>query len=80
MSPPKFLPNLSTDDQENATFEAKNTNPHAPIPKPGYICCLRGVIVKIGKDLLNFTHNTSISGVKHRWTTLYCNNEAIQLL
>ena len=35
MSPPKFLPNLSSDSQENATFEAKNTNPHAPIPKPG---------------------------------------------
>ena len=34
MSPPKFLPNLSTDGQENATFEAKNTNPHALIPKP----------------------------------------------
>ena len=36
MSPPKFLPNLSTDGQENATFEAKNTNPHAPIPKPDH--------------------------------------------
>ena len=35
MSPPKFLPNLSADGKENATFEAKNTNPHAPIPKPG---------------------------------------------
>ena len=34
MSPPKFLPNLSTDGQENATYEAKNTKPHAPIPKP----------------------------------------------
>ena len=47
MSPPKFLPNLSTDGQENATFEAKNTNPHAPIPKPvheplsGLYECLR---------------------------------------
>ena len=29
-------PNLSTDGQENATFEAKNTNAHALIPKPVY--------------------------------------------
>ena len=34
MSPQNFLPNLSTDGQENATFEAKNTNPHAAIPRP----------------------------------------------
>ena len=34
MSPPKFLPNLSTDGQENATFGAKNTNPHTAISKP----------------------------------------------
>ena len=34
ISPPKNLPNLSTDGQENTTFEAKNTNPHALIPKP----------------------------------------------
>ena len=26
------MPNLSTDGQENATFGAKNTNPHAAIP------------------------------------------------
>ena len=36
MSPPKFLPNLSTDGQDNATFEAKNTNPHALIHKPAH--------------------------------------------
>ena len=35
MSPPKFLPNLSTDSQQNATFGAKNTNPHTAISKPG---------------------------------------------
>ena len=29
-------PNLFTDGQENATFEAKNTNAHALIPKPVY--------------------------------------------
>ena len=34
ISPTIFFPNLSTDSQENATFEAKNTNPHALIPKP----------------------------------------------
>ena len=28
------MPNLSTDGQENATFGAKNTNPHATISKP----------------------------------------------
>ena len=36
ISPQKFLPNQSTDSQENATFEAKNTNPHAAIPSSAY--------------------------------------------
>ena len=36
MSHTNFLINLSTYGQENATFEAKNTNPHALIPKPAY--------------------------------------------
>ena len=37
MSPPKFLPNLSTDGQENATFGAKNTNTITAISKPDYV-------------------------------------------
>ena len=32
ISPPKNLPNLSADGQENATFSLKFTNPHAAIP------------------------------------------------
>ena len=36
LSHQKKFPNLSTVGQENATFEAKNTNPRALIPKPGY--------------------------------------------
>jgi len=32
LSPQFFFQNLSTDGQENATFVAKNTNPHAAIP------------------------------------------------
>ena len=46
ISPQKLLPNLSTDGQENASFGAKNTNPHTAISKPGYyqgscyvLCC-----------------------------------------
>ena len=31
-----FLPNLSTDGQENATFGAKNTNPITTISKSGH--------------------------------------------
>ena len=36
ISPQIFLPNLSRDGQENATFGAKNTNPHTAISKPVY--------------------------------------------
>ena len=36
-----------------------------------FICCLSGIIVKIGRALLNNTYDTSISGVKFSWTTLY---------
>ena len=36
-----------------------------------FICCLIGVVFKIGRDLLNYTQNTSISGVKSSWYTLY---------
>ena len=32
---------------------------------------ISGVIVKIGRDLLNNTHYTLISGVKYCWTNLY---------
>ena len=42
MSPKKCLPNLSTDGQENTTFEAKNTNPHALIPKPVHLSLAAG--------------------------------------
>ena len=31
------MPNLSAEGQKNATFEAKNTNPHALIPKPAIL-------------------------------------------
>ena len=34
-------------------------------------CCLRDVILKIERDLRNSTYDTSISGVKFSWTTLY---------
>ena len=33
-----------------------------------FICCLRVLIVKIRRDLLNYTQNTSISVVKPSWT------------
>ena len=36
MSPQTFLPILSTEGQENATFGATNTNPHTAISKPGH--------------------------------------------
>ena len=36
ISPQIFLPNLSTDGQENASFGAKNTNPHTTISKPAH--------------------------------------------
>ena len=36
ISPQKFLPNLSTDGLENATFGAKNTNPITAISKPDH--------------------------------------------
>ena len=35
ISPPKNLPNLSKDDQENVTFSLKLTNPHTAIPSSG---------------------------------------------
>ena len=35
-----------------------------------FLCCLGGVLVKIGWDLSYNTQNTSISGVKSSWTTL----------
>ena len=35
------------------------------------ICCLKNVILKIERDLSNSISNTSISGVKFSWTTLY---------
>ena len=36
ISPPKNLPNLSTDCQENATFSQKVTNSYAVIPSSGH--------------------------------------------
>ena len=36
-----------------------------------FICCLRDVIQTIVIDLSNSIYNTSISGVKFSWTTLY---------
>ena len=35
------------------------------------MCCLRDVAQKIEKDLSSSKYNTSISGVKFSWTTLY---------
>ena len=37
-----------------------------------YICCLIDVILKTVRYLSNSTWNTSISGVKSSWTSLYC--------
>ena len=36
-----------------------------------YICCLTDVVLRIERDLSNNIKNTSISGVKFGWTTLY---------
>ena len=65
MHKPKFfLSNQSTDGQENATFEGKNTNPHALIPKPDYDSIwLNGVI---GRTLWRTLIRTSITKLRRK--------------